>query len=385
MSFFDDGDEPRTAIRSPQPPPRRQPARARGGRADDRTLLLRRAGAAAIVLIVLIALVLGIKAILHHQALQGLKNYNASVNTLVGEEQNGVRIPFFQSIDNAFNSSNPQEVPTTLQQYISQEATYYHQAEALSVPAQMVGAQRWFVEALGFRYQALQGIAADIRDALGANSGQSNAINLIAGQMESLLTSDVIYAERVKPLIEQALASAGISGQTTDASVFLPDVGWLQPQLVATRILGYVPSSLGGSTSAGTPGHLLAAVSVQAASGTSTALSNSGLNTFAYTPAGITFVLNVQNSGTVIEHAVATKISFTKSGLDTACLTSTATIAETKPGLSYNSAIVFAPSSCTNLSAFFNVPLRMTAEVVPLPGETNKSNNYLSYLVEFTH
>lgn len=385
MSFFDDGDEPRTAVRSPQPPPRRPPARARRRPPDDRTLLLRRATAAAIALVVLIALVLGVKAILHHEAIQGLKSYNANVNNLVDQERSIVR-PFFEAIDNSFSSSNPQQVPTTLQQYISQEASYYHQAEAMSVPSQMVGAQRWFVEALGFRYDALQAIAADMTSALGASSNQAGAIRLIAGQMENLLTSDVIYAERVAPLIQQQLAAAGIHGETTDASVFLPDVGWLQPQLAAQRILGFVPSSLGGGApTTGTPGHALLGVSVQPASGTPSALSSSGLNRFAYTPAGITFVLDVENSGTVIEHAVQTQITFYKQGLNTSCLTKTAGIQTTNPGKSVYSSIVFAPSSCANLSAFFNVALKMTAGVVPVPGEVNKTNNYLSFLVEFTH
>ena len=56
------------------------PDRARRSSADDRTLLMRRGGAAVIVLVVLIGLVLGIKAILNHQAVQGLKDYNNKVS-----------------------------------------------------------------------------------------------------------------------------------------------------------------------------------------------------------------------------------------------------------------------------------------------------------------
>ena len=57
----------------------------------------------------------------------------------------------------------------------------------------------------------------------------------------------------------------------------------------------------------------------------------------------------------------------------------------TEPAVSYTSSIVFAPSSCTNLNAFFNQALDMTAEVVPVRGETDKANNFQHYLVEFTH
>ena len=387
LSFFDDGDEPRTAIRSPQPRPRRPPARTPRRRgADDRTLLLRRAGAAVVVLLVLIGLVLAIKAILNHQAIQALKSYNANVNGIVSAEQTAVRDPFFRQLDGAFSSPDPPEVPTNLQQWISSEAGYYHEAEGWSVPAQMVGAQRYFVETLGLRYEALEGIEAEMKDALGVSSDQGSAIRLIAGDMEKLLAADVLYADRVAPLITQALATAGIVGETTDTSTFLPDIGWLTPQTVADRILGHVPSSLpGGSTVTGTPGHALTAVSVESAGGTTTPLSSTGANTFAYTPAGVTFVLAVENSGTVTEYDVGTQIYFYKKGLDTSCLTAKSQLAETVPGQTYNSAIVFAPTGCANFSDFLNVPLEMTAEVVPVPGEKNKANNFLSFLVEFTH
>jgi len=387
LSFFDEGDEPRTAIRPPPPPPRRPAARARR-RADDRTLLFRRAGAAAIVLLVVIAVVLIIKTVLNHQALQSLKNYNANVAALVLAEDNqqtGVRDPFFHELDGAFGSSNPAEVPTTLQQSVSQEEGYYHQAEGWSVPSQMVGAQRYFVEALGFRYQALQGIEAQMTKALGASQGQTGAIRLIAGEMENLLTSDTLYAQRVAPLIQQALAHAGITGQITPPSTFLPDIGWLQPQNVAQRILGFVPTALGGTPTTGSPGHELLGVSVLGANGTATALAPSGVNTLPYTSAGITFVLDVLNSGTITEYAVETKISFHKVGQSTGCLTSTSQIRKTVPGSTYNSPIVFDGGVCANPNAFFNEPLGMTAEVLPLPGETDKTNNYQRYLVEFTH
>jgi hypothetical protein len=386
LSFFDDGDEPRTAIRSPQPRPRRPPARTPRRRgADDRTLLLRRGGAAVIVLVVLIGLVLGIKAILNHQAIQGLKNYDANVNGIVSQEQAGVRDPFFHQLDGAFESADPAEVPTNLQQILSSEAGYYHEAEGWSVPAQMVGAQRYFVETLGLRYEALEGIEAEMKNALGVSNDQGTAIKLIAGQMEKLLASDVLYADRVAPLITQALTTAGIVGETTETSAFLPDIGWLTPVTVADRILGHVPSSLGGTSVSGTPGHALISVSVESASGTTTALSSTTANTFAYTPAGVTFVLDVENSGNVTEYGVGTQIYFYKKGLDTSCLTTPSQLAETVPGHYYNSAIVFAPTRCANLSDFFNVPLEMTAKVNRVPGEKYLTNNVMSFLVEFTH
>lgn len=391
MSFFDEGDDPRTAIRSPQPQPRRPPDRARRSSTDDRTLLLRRAAAAGIVLVVLIALVLGIKALLNHQAVQGLKDYNNKVASLVAGpegEESLVRMPFFQAIAGAFNSANPSQVAITIQGEVHQEQLYYQQAQGWSVPAQMVGAQRQFVQTLGLRYEALQAIAGEMTSALGSTSNQGTAINEIAGNMELLLASDVIYAERVAPLISQALSEAGITGQTVAASTFLPDISWLNPQTVAQRILGFVPTSLGGGTlpPGQSNGHELLGVSIQGTSGTTPLQSGTTtINRLPYTSAGVTFVLAVKNSGNGPVHDVQTVISFHKAGLNTSCLTSTSQIPVTEPGVSYTSSIVFAPSSCTNLTAFFNQALDMTAEVVPVRGETDKTNNFQHYLVEFTH
>jgi hypothetical protein len=395
LSFFDEGDDPRTAIRSPQPQPRRPPDRGRRSSTDDRTLLLRRAAAAGIVLVVLIALVLGIKALLNHQAVQGLKDYNNKVAGLVGSgqgEQALVREPFFAAIVNAFNSANPSQVAITIQGEVHQEQLYYQEAQGWSVPAQMVGAQRQFVQTLGLRYEALQAIAAEMPSALGSTNGstsdQGTAITDIAGNMQLLLASDVIYAERVAPLITQALNQAGITGQTVAASSFLPDISWLNPQTLAQRILGFVPTSLGGGTLAPgqSNGHELVGVSVQGTSGDTPLQSGTTtINRYPYTSAGVTFVLTVKNSGNGVVHDVQTEIYFHKTGLDTSCLKSTSQIPVTSPGQSYTSSIVFAPSSCTNLSAFYNQALEMTAEVVPVRGETDKANNFLHYLVEFTH
>ena len=162
----------------------------------------------------------------------------------------------------------------TIQQDVHQEQVYYHDAQSWSVPAQMVGAQRQFVQALGLRYEALQRIAGTMSSVLGVSNDQGAQIKRIAGDMEMLLTSDVIYAERVAPLITQALAKAGITDQTVAPSSFLPDIAWIDPQTVAQRILGYVPTSLGGIPSTGSNGHELLSVSIRGPSGTPTVLQS---------------------------------------------------------------------------------------------------------------
>jgi hypothetical protein len=190
----------------------------------------------------------------------------------------------------------------------------------------------------------------------------------------------VLYADRVAPLMNEALAKAGIA-ETAPASPFLPDITWLAPATVATRILGYVPTSLGGSKpAAGTlVGHALESVSLRAADGTLTPLKSSGINTIPYTSAGVTFVLTFTNGGTLDEYGVETKISFYKAGLSTSCLTETGEVIKTVPGTSYNSSILFEGARCSNVNEYVGQVLQMTAEVAPVPGETDTKNNFLSF------
>ena len=378
MSFFDDeGDEPRTATRTQRPSPRRPADRGRRG-PDDRTLLIRRAGAALVVVLIVVVVVLVVKTIVDRQASDALKTYVTNVNSIVDSEQASVRRQFFGQLDLAYNSANQIAVANNLQQEVQAVQTDYRTAQSWSVPSQMVAAQRQFVSVLGFRAQAMAAIENEIPQALGTGD-QTKAITLIAGDMELLLTADVIYAERVQPLIQQALGNAGIIGQLVSPSAFLPDAGWVIPQTAANRILGYVPVSLGGAPPTGSNGHELLEVTYN----NGVVLSTTQPNTITVHPQGVTFVLSVRNSGTGSVHDVITKVLFSSRSASQSCLHNldkTGMILLTNPGQTYPSAIVVIPSS--SCSSLYRVPLSMTAEVVPVPGETNVKNNFERATVE---
>jgi hypothetical protein len=372
VSFFDEGDEPRTAVTRPRS---RRPGESRSA-VDDRTLLVRRGVAAAVIVVLVIAVVFVVKAILNSQANQALRSYATNVEQLMATESSQVH-EFFSQLDNANNASNPAAVTGNIQQVVVQEQQDLHTAEGWSVPAQMVGAQRTLVLALGLRSQGLSQIDAQISAALGVGS-QDTAIKLITGSMELLSASDVIYAERTRPLIQEALATAGITDATVPANRFLPDNGWLVPQQTAQRILGYVPVSLGGSQAAsGAYGHELVGVI-----GPKGPLSTTSANVFTLGPSGVSFTLSVLNSGTAVAYGVTTKITFHSASVPASCLNVEGTIPRTSPGQTYTSTLVVnATSSC---SRFYGAPLSMIAEVKPFPGETDKTNNYQRFLVEFS-
>ena len=100
----------------------------------------------------------------------------------------------------------------------------------------MTGAQRALELAYDLRSEALGKIAARAPAALGGQEPQ--AVTKIAGDMELLLASDVIYSQRVAPLIQRALSAASIRGGAIASSHSLPNLGWLEPSTVETRISG---------------------------------------------------------------------------------------------------------------------------------------------------
>ena len=73
----------------------------------------------------------------------------------------------------------------------------------------MAAAQRDLVLAFDLRVEGLTKLAALLPTALGGQGKQAST--LIAGDMEIFLASDVIYSQRVAPLIQQTLASNGIT------------------------------------------------------------------------------------------------------------------------------------------------------------------------------
>ena len=139
------------------------------------------------------------------------------------------------------------------------------------------------------------------------------------------------------------------------------------------------PDGSGTDSPSGSVGHELREVTYHGG----VVLSTTQLNTIPLGAQGVTFTLEVLNSGTNPVHDVITRVKFKSLSVDASCLDMTSSIAVTDPGATYASQIVVSPVASCN--SFFGVPLKMTADVDPVPGETDTSNNYQSFLVEFTH
>jgi hypothetical protein len=387
LSFFDEGDEPRRAIESPAPrrrPVRRSPAGG-GPPADERTVLARRAGAIGITVVVIAILVFGIRAYLSSQNTQALKNYNAEVTTLVQNEQTQVAQPFFTTLNGAPGTSGQQL--GMLQGDIYEDYVTAKQdaqtAAGWSVPSAVAGAQQDLLLVLDLRAEAIIKVYQQLESAL--NAGSLNAIRKIAGAMAMINASDVVYAVRVQPLIQQALVNDGVQvsgvgaggvslgGESVVSSQFLPNQSWTIAGYVQGRILGSTTPQLGGTLGAGTHGHKI--ISVMAGS---TVLTPEGstINSIPYTK-DLQYTVAFENGGENDEFDVITKL--TLSSASTQTLTAQASTRETQPGQTYQSTLAFEAAPVENTT------LRLTATIEPVQGESDKGNNTLTFLVDFTN
>ena len=237
MSFFDEDDEPlrttqRTRARSAPRPRRGTPA---GGRTPDaQTLLIRRMilfFAAALVVLVLGFLV---KSCNETRSQNALREYNSRVSELaVKSRETGDQ--FFKAMGQGASQS-PQELYTQIVGWKNDAETSLTQAKALSVPDKMKSAQDSLLITLELRRDALMRVAGSIKPALGDEGDAADqAIKDLAGDMNMLNASDVLYRERVEPLLKDGLKN--VSGNSVvENSQFVKEISWVSSAYVASKL-----------------------------------------------------------------------------------------------------------------------------------------------------
>jgi hypothetical protein len=379
LSFFDEDDggarppapRPAAAGRGRGPTSGRPRAREPQRRPDDagydhHTMMVRRrialgAGAAALVVIVLI-----VNGCLKSGKEEALKSYNREAGALVQESDQQVSAPLFKDLASA--PGEPAQILTSqvdaLRGQAQEEAA---KAKALKAPGEMEAAQRNLTLAMDLREEALTKIAGLVSTAVGGEGKRANAE--IAGAAEMFLASDVVWSQRAKPLIEQALTAAGAGGESTPGTQFLPNLGWLDPSTVELRLTG---SSTGGAKSGpvapGTHGSALKGVSVGG-------VALEAAASLSQVAAGVnpTFTVSVEDSGSNVETDVKVEVSVTAGGKE---YKSTKAIPKTEPGVTAKAEVPVT-----------GVPLGVVAQVavyvLPVPGETNIENNKATYKAMF--
>jgi hypothetical protein len=188
--------------------------------------------------------------------------------------------------------------------------------------------------------------------------------------MQQFLASDVVYSQRVIPLVKKALDDNGLQGQTISTSQFLPSITWLDANEVAKRLGGSVsPNRPNGPVAPGSHGHALTSTSVNG-----TDLSTGTANRITSAP-NLTFTVNFQNQGENDEHDVVVKVSIEGAGTP---IVGQTTVPTTSAG---SSATAEVPIRGTPP---IGKPVTINVVVQPVPGEKQTDNNKASYPALFT-
>jgi hypothetical protein len=328
--------------------------------------MVRRRVAAAVAVVVLIVIVLVVNGVLKSQRVQSLKEYNREVSQIAQEWDSQVAHPLFGTLTDAQGKS-ALDVEEQIDQLRIQAQALAGRAKSLSVPGEMAGAQRDLLLALDLRVEGMTKLAALVPTALGGQAQQTSP--QIAGAMEIFLASDVIYSQRVAPLIQQTLQANGVQGNTTASTRFLSNTGWLEANTVLARISGQAASSSQGSeTLTGHHGSALKGVSV----GTNSLEVEPALNHISG-GGNPTFTVQVENAGEFPETNVKTDVTVTAGGKQ---FKASHVIDKTEPSKTVD---VEIPVSGIPLG----VASKIEVQVEPVPGETNHEDTKDTFLAIF--
>jgi len=372
LSFFDDEEETAQrpagrAARAPQRPSPRRPQRAAGSLPlDQHTLMVRRRVAFGAGIVLLILIILLINGCLKGQKTDALKSYNHEVSLFAQEFDEHVSRPLFAALSGAGGKS-ALNVEVQVDQLRVQAQDLATRVKKLSPPGELADAQRDLLLLFDLRTEAVTKVAALVPTALGGQGKQ--AIAQIAGDMEIFLASDVLYSQRVAPLVQETLKEAGVQGLTTAPSRSLPNLGWLEPTTVESRITG--KSTTGGQTNeptSGTHGSALTGVSVGA-----NALSEEPTLNHVSGGSNPTFTVNVENGGESTETNVKVNATVTAGGKQ---FKASHAIEKIEAGKTVS---VDVPVNGVPLGEAAKVEI----EVEKVPGESNTENNKQTYLAVF--
>jgi hypothetical protein len=261
--------------------------------------MLRRGLALGGGLVVLILIVLGVKGCLDARANRELSDYARNVTQIVEETQR-TSDSFFGKLEDP-GTLSVREFVTEVSADRSAMDGFVSRVDSLSAPGDMGRAQKNLELVYELRGSAMTQISDRMSTAL-ADAGAKQATAGITKQMESLLASDVVYENVVRPEIDGVLAANGIDDSDVPKSSFLPDgTKWLEEDSVASA-LGEVSGSTEASTG-GTHGLGLGAVTVngtELAEGAPAVISGEEV---------VEVEVQVENQGESTENGVEVEIS----------------------------------------------------------------------------
>ena len=354
MSFQPEGQRPRRSSRS----------REGGAGTDNQTILVRRAVAVGGALLLVILLFFGIRGCLDSRKDRAFRDYASDVRSLLSDSK-GVSNRLFQILSNP-KGRDSLDVQNDVNAQATDAEQLVERARGTDRPGELGRASEWVRTVLELRRDAIRSIAAKIPAAL-AEKQRKSAINSIAGQMQAFLASDVIWLLRAVPELQRKFQDRGLD-ESFASERFLPDLGWLQPATVESRL-----SSIGNLEKTATPGSHGTGVQGSTVKPSGTALNEQGVNRVQL-GSQLTFDIDVQNQGDSEETDVGVSLTIE----DGKTINLDQTINRIAAGDTQTVSIPVTTSPSTGRIT------TVTIQTDPVPGEKVTDNNKKSYQVVFT-
>lgn len=310
-------------------------------------------------LLILILLVLGIRGCLNARKERALKDYARDVSQII-EETAQTSKAFFSRLEDSGDLSVT-EFEAEVNADRSATDNYLLRVEKLDVPGDMSKAQNGLELVYQLRASAMGDIAQRMSFALG-EAGRDAAIEDIAHDMRTLLASDVLYQDVVRPEINEVLHDNGIEDRDVPESQFLPDgIEWLDESKVDSALSGVSGASTAASNCPCGTGLIGTAVNgTTLQEGVPVSVSADG------TPE---LEVQVQNQGNGELSGVTVAVSV-DGGTEI-----TGDISSIAPGATETATIPLTPAPSGQVT--------LDVEVQSVPGEEVTDNNKASYTVTF--
>jgi hypothetical protein len=343
---------------------------------DNQTLWVRRVIALAVGVLILVLLVWGIHSCQVSRKHSAFRNYDRDVSTLLQESDQQSQTLFNLLSNPSGNAANPVDVTNNANGVRVNAEQLVDRANGTGHPGELNSAQRYLVETLEFRRDGIANIATQLRTALG-DQGRQAAVAAIAGQMRNFDASDVIFSQRFVPEFETQYKKQGLLDEVqVPKSAFLPDIAWLDPTTVADRISRIRNGGSGASNGPVAPGlHGTSLGTVVVKPGGQTLSSTQATPIPA--SANTSFDVQVTNGGDNDESNVTVRITISGTGIKPIVTEQKiATLPKGTPQ-TVNVALAQTPPA--------GQPVKITVQVLPVPGEKNVANNKATFSAIFTH
>jgi hypothetical protein len=317
---------------------------------------------------VLVLLVLGIRGCLDARKEQAMQDYVTDANELV-RLSNAESRSLFKLLNGPGGQNQAVNTENALNGLRVESSGLVDRADDLDAPDELSTSQRYLLETLELRRDGVAGVADALPQAL-ADQERRQSTQRVSQMMQVFLASDVIYAARYVPSLDQELKDEDVTADKPVRSAFIPDVQWLDPSFVADQVASIRTGQGGGGAAApGLHGNGLGTVSVGGVALTPGASATVALSD------NLAFDVQVSNQGENTETDVNVDVTIGQGSdaiklsepLDTIAAgeTKTVTIPVTKQ----------PPTGQ-------NVPVKV--EVEPVPGEEKTDNNSGDFSVIFT-